>query len=1448
MKNTNNNSFKYYIRQITACFLSIWLFFGPSIASAEVGPDPTALPSGHSTPYGGVGSFDYGIDPITSNPRLDIQAVADGAVINWANFDIGANATTQFHQLADTAAVLNRVQDVLGLPTGIDGSLIANGRVFIVNPAGVVFGSGASVNVAQLVASSLDITDVDFRDGDGEYTFFDNPLFPTTGDIENNGDIMAVEGVAMLGKSVRNAGTIVTQAGGFVAMAAGDRVLLGQPGSKIVVEMDSATGVAEDVGNVVNTGLIDSPEGKIVLAAGDIYSAAINIGAAEVAVQSGTGTVEQNGTIHADGTTDDSGTADGGEVILTAGDEVYLGDGSLTTANAGSRSTTVEPPPDGGDVLVYSPVAVTSDAGAVIEAKGSGIRYDDPVRQLEVTEDYRGSVEISGTRMLLPTQVDISNDNTVIDSYNALIDPDVNPELVLLDEPGYLTVHPPLGDLQIVEGPMPATPADNTIYEEWIETMSRPAAGTAPSTVGLDIVSYGDLYVDYMNDQYHEILGGSGDITLRTQYDDGGIFFENVGGETTTIHTTACYDNPVGYGGGNIYMIAGSGGIHVGDLTTDTLNNDKASNPGRIRLMTVNGGDIETGTMYANRGSITEVSAIASGNLIVNGDVLSHNATVSKDEKAVGFALVCLIADENVNVTGSDIEVAAHGKFETTANIRICAGKEVHLTLADGVSATAQTSENTGGIELQADATVVIGAGSNNFDPQDPSQSIPGVIEINGSQDVTTFPVALEAKISGTGGSVQKSPAEIPNPGPSDPPYTWQDTDAVPGDYYMHVKLTIDNDSQTPPSDPASLCYDCPKPPGLPPVPHLFFLLDDFIDTYNKTTVTLIDAWSQMLNNDDDGGQLDGTVSEFTTAQGGTLIPVYEVPGDPSSPIVGFEYTPPVGAVYVVDAGDPTVAYYYDSYTYKAIDSEGVESINTATVPLADGGFATTPKEDAVDISEADAVPGIVEFMLGQDPDGDPIWIDSYTPPTEGTLTPIYDPANPTHIIGFNYDPAAAFETFTYTVTDGYNVSTATLDNPGEVTINLTNELPLGAVTNILESKNDTSIDVQGGAVPTYGFVVGSDPDGDDVWIVDSSIDLGALPPGTITEKIYDGEGHLIGFKYTPDLSQALFSTINGGQAETVSYAQVSYQVTDGYNVSQGNDGGIVNIDLYNLIPIAVPDNYAVGAGSSSLVVPQDTGVIVGYLGGTDLDLDGDTLAAFIDNGGFTSEGGSITLNGNGSFTYVPPTGFAGTDSFTYHVSDGYNVSQSVLVTIDVTGRPPTPLLPPAPLPDWEEPEIEGCPVLLDVVATELDVTSGTIQVSINRSLATAPNIQPCDACARFMNYAGILSDPNGSRIAAMVQVFNEIAPADTPPSEEMFASIATAFSQQMENEDMPQYATAMEFLDAFVAYISILDNELGSPVGDSTAFALSKHGGSEMMDNPNILAYVQTLLASAGQ
>ena len=61
-----------------------------------------------------------------------------GAILNWNQFSIAAGETTRFIQPTASSAVLNRV---LGAdPSQIYGTLSSNGKVWLINPAGILVG------------------------------------------------------------------------------------------------------------------------------------------------------------------------------------------------------------------------------------------------------------------------------------------------------------------------------------------------------------------------------------------------------------------------------------------------------------------------------------------------------------------------------------------------------------------------------------------------------------------------------------------------------------------------------------------------------------------------------------------------------------------------------------------------------------------------------------------------------------------------------------------------------------------------------------------------------------------------------------------------------------------------------------------------------------------------------------------------------------------------------------------------------------------------------------------------------------------------------------------------------------------------------------------------------------------------------------------------------------
>ena len=143
------------------------------------------------------------------------------AIINWQQFSIGSGETTRFLQQSASSAVLNRV--VGNDLSSILGTLQSNGKVLLINPNGIVFGQGAIINTAGLVASTLNISDADFLAG--KMRFNADRLDP--GKVSNAGEIKTPNGgfVYLIAPDVENSGVINTPSGQTV-LAAGYSVEL----------------------------------------------------------------------------------------------------------------------------------------------------------------------------------------------------------------------------------------------------------------------------------------------------------------------------------------------------------------------------------------------------------------------------------------------------------------------------------------------------------------------------------------------------------------------------------------------------------------------------------------------------------------------------------------------------------------------------------------------------------------------------------------------------------------------------------------------------------------------------------------------------------------------------------------------------------------------------------------------------------------------------------------------------------------------------------------------------------------------------------------------------------------------------------------------------------------------------------------------------------------------
>ncbi|WP_181360550.1 filamentous hemagglutinin N-terminal domain-containing protein [Variovorax sp. WS11] len=361
-----------------------------------------------------------------------------GTIIQWPGFSIAAGEVTRFVQQSATSTVLNRITGQE--PSLILGALESNGRVFLVNPNGVLFGAGSRVDVNGLVASSLAISNSDFLAGKMNFS-----AGAVAGRVANRGRITTPDGghVVLIAPDVQNSG-LIQSPGGDVVLAAGRSVKLADsanPALHVVVSapQDQAVNLGQIVaqsgrigiyGNLVNQrGLVSADSatvgagGQIVLkASGDLL---LEAGSLTSATGAGTGA---GGTIHLLGErvgltgnarVDASGNAGGG-TVLAGGD--YRGQNPAVanakqvyvSADASIRADAIESG-NGGKVIAWSD-GITRVYGS-ISARG-GARSGDGgfIETSGHALDMRGRVDTrapngrTGTLLLDPTNIYIAND------------------------------------------------------------------------------------------------------------------------------------------------------------------------------------------------------------------------------------------------------------------------------------------------------------------------------------------------------------------------------------------------------------------------------------------------------------------------------------------------------------------------------------------------------------------------------------------------------------------------------------------------------------------------------------------------------------------------------------------------------------------------------------------------------------------------------------------------------------------------------------------------------------------------------------------------------------------------------------------------------------------------------------------------------------------------------
>jgi VCBS repeat-containing protein len=358
---------------------------------------------------------------------------------------------------------------------------------------------------------------------------------------------------------------------------------------------------------------------------------------------------------------------------------------------------------------------------------------------------------------------------------------------------------------------------------------------------------------------------------------------------------------------------------------------------------------------------------------------------------------------------------------------------------------------------------------------------------------------------------------------------------------------------------------------------------------------------------------------------GGVLDNDADVDGDPltaqlvSGPLHGSVTLNEDGTFTYTPSAD---FHGIDGFSYLAHDGTIASQVATVTINVAAVNDAPLANNDEYTIDEDTELTIDAAGILANDSDvdGDSLTAVLVDGPQNGELTLNADGS-------FSYIPNADFngvDGFSYMVNDGTTesaVATVTIN------VNPVNDGP-AAADDAYEVDEDATLIVD----PTGILGNDSDPDGDALTPV---LVEGPLNGALVLSE--DGS-----FTYTPN------ANFHGSDSFT-------YQVTDGEATSSLATVSIT-VNPVNDAPLANNDEYT---------IDEDTELTIDAAGilANDSDVDGDSLTAVLVDG---PQNGELTLNADGSFSYIPNADFNGVDGFSYMVNDGTTESAVATVTINV--------------------------------------------------------------------------------------------------------------------------------------------------------------------------------------
>jgi mucin-19 len=382
--------------------------------------------------------------------RVTIDQSSDRAFIEWNSFSVAKGESVRFNQPSASSVTANKVVGVA--PSEILGSLSANGRLILINPNGIFFGQGSTVDAAGLIATTLDL-DKDSFLGGGQLRFSSSADISAS--VVNEGTLtIADAGLgALVAPHVRNSGALVAGLGtavlasgkAFTVDFAGDGLITFALGEGLAATLVGADGKPL-AAQVEQAGQVTA--GRVVLsaaAAREVVNQSVNVSGL---VRAASGARNADGSISLRGT-NSVAVAAGAEVsgakvsvdadsvaiagnlsasfIQLTGDHVAVLAGATLSSNGGSILV-------GGDWQgshgVRQALTTHLEAGATIDAGqgGTAVLWSDITNAKSVTtvagtvRALGGRIETSGNLLELPGLVQAGlGGSWLIDPSNVVI-------------------------------------------------------------------------------------------------------------------------------------------------------------------------------------------------------------------------------------------------------------------------------------------------------------------------------------------------------------------------------------------------------------------------------------------------------------------------------------------------------------------------------------------------------------------------------------------------------------------------------------------------------------------------------------------------------------------------------------------------------------------------------------------------------------------------------------------------------------------------------------------------------------------------------------------------------------------------------------------------------------------------------------------------------------------